>query len=175
MYILLIILLVIVGLIALILLFAFFTRKDYTIYSEIVINAPVQKVYEYLKHIKNQDYYNKWVMADPNMKKEFKGTDGTVGFVYAWDSKKGGAGEQEIKVLTEGKSVETEIRFIRPFTGVGQFIMTTTAVSDNQTKVTWSNASKMKYPLNAMISMIEKMLTKDINTSLGYLKGELEK
>ena len=38
-------------------------------------------------------------MMDRNVKKSFKGTDGTVGFVAAWDSdnKKVGKGEQEVK------------------------------------------------------------------------------
>lgn len=39
-------------------------------------------------------------MTDPNMRKNFKGTDGTVGFCYAWDgNKKAGKGEQEIIAL----------------------------------------------------------------------------
>lgn len=39
-------------------------------------------------------------MLDPNMEKEFKGTDGTVGFIYGWNgNKEGGEGEQEIKAF----------------------------------------------------------------------------
>lgn len=52
---------------------------------------------------------------DPNMKKDFRGTDGTVGFVYAWDgNKKAGKGEQEIKKITEGERVDVEVRFEKP-------------------------------------------------------------
>ena len=44
-------------------------------------------------------------MVDPNMKKEFKGTDGTTGFIYGWNgNKKAGEGEQEIKNMVAGKS-----------------------------------------------------------------------
>jgi hypothetical protein len=115
-------------------------------------------------------------MVDPDMKREFKGTDGTAGFIYAWNgNKKAGEGEQEIKKIDEGNRIETEIRFIRPFPSTAYANMATDSVSDNQTKVTWSNAGTMGYPMNIMVSMVEKMLTKDMDTSLSTLKIILEK
>lgn len=169
------ILLVLVGIIALLLLFALFTRKKYDIHREVIINAPVQKVFDYLKQLKNQDNFNKWVMTDPGMKREFTGIDGTTGFIYGWNGNKhAGEGEQEIKAIVEGKSIATEIRFVRPFAAVAYANMITEAVSDHQTKVIWNNASTMKYPLNIMITMVEKMLAKDMYVSLVNLKGILE-
>lgn len=151
-------------------------RKDYNIHRDIIINAPQQKVYDYLKQLKNQDNFNKWVMVDPTMKRDFKGTDGTVGFIYGWNgNKKAGEGEQEIKALEEGKRIETEIRFIRPFAGVSYANTVITGISADQTKVTWSNKSVMNYPMNLLLSMIEKMLAKDMDISLLNLKKILEK
>ena len=170
------ILLVFVGIIALCLIIAIFMKKEYNIQCEIVINTPLQKVFDYLKQLKNQDNFNKWVMVDPSMKREFKGTDGTAGFIYGWNgNKQAGEGEQEIKSITEGKSIETEIRFIRPFAGIAYANLVTESVSDTQTKIIWSNKSVIKYPLNIMISMMEKMLAKDMDTSLLNLKTILEK
>src|SRR3954468_11260504 len=109
---------IIACIIVLLLLIALFMKKEYKTYREIVVNAPLQKAFDYLKQIKNQDNFNKWIMVDPYMKKEFKGTDGSVGFIYAWNgNKEAGEGEQEIKAITEGKSIEMEIRFVRPFAG----------------------------------------------------------
>ena len=170
------ILCVVGSIIALLLIIALFMKKGYTTHSEISINAPKQKAFDYIKQIKNQDNFNKWVMVDPNMKKEYKGTDGTVGFVYAWNgNKEAGEGEQEIKALTEGKNIEMEIRFVRPFAGIAFAKMATESVSDNQTKVIWNTTSTMKYPLNMMLPMITKMLEKDMATSLNTLKNILEK
>lgn len=164
------------GIIALLFIIALFMRKDYNIHREIIINAPKQKVYDYLKHLKNQDNFNKWVMTDPSMKRDFKGTDGTVGFIYGWNgNKKAGEGELEITALEEGKRIETEIRFIRPFAGLSHASTVITAVSADQTKIVWGNKSFMKYPLNLMLSMIEKMLAKDMDISLQNLKNILEK
>ncbi len=110
------------------------------------------------------------------MKRDFKGTDGTVGFIYGWNgNKKAGEGEQEIKALEEGKRIETEIRFIRPFAGLSHANTVITAISADQTKAIWSNKSVMKYPMNLMLSMIEKMLAKDMDISLLNLKKILEK
>lgn len=171
-----IILLGLLSAIVLLLTIAAFVKKEYWAQSEIIINAPKQSVFDYLKHLKNQDNFNKWVMADPEMKREFKGTDGTVGFVYGWNgNKKAGEGEQEIKAIEEGKRIETEIRFIRPMAATAYAITATESVSDNQTKVIWTNGGNMKYPMNIMASMMEKLLAKDMDISLSNLKSILEK
>lgn len=170
------ILLILAGIIALLLIIALFMRKEYDIQREVIIDAPGGKVFDYLKQLKNQDNFNKWVMVDPGMKRTFTGTDGTVGFIYGWNgNKRAGEGEQEIKAITEGEKIETEIRFVRPFAGTSYANMIITSVSDTQTKVTWNNASFMKYPLNIMLSTIEKMLARDMDTSLLTLKSILEK
>ena len=170
------ILLVIAGIISLLLIIALFTKKAYSIRCEIIINAPLPKVFDYLKQIKNWDSFNERATADPSRKNEFKGTDGTVGFIYAWSgNKKVGEGEKEIKNIEEGKKIETEIRFVKPFTVTGYTNMVTESVPGNQTKVTMSNASKIKYPFNILLLMVEKGIAKDMDTSLSSLKDILEK
>lgn len=60
-------------------------KKDSLIQRSIIINKPKQEIFNYVKSLMNQENFSKWVMTDPDMKKSFKGTDGTVGFCYAWD------------------------------------------------------------------------------------------
>jgi hypothetical protein len=43
-------------------------------------------VYDYVKYLKNQNDYSVWAKIDPGMKTEFRGKDGTVGFVSENDS-----------------------------------------------------------------------------------------
>ncbi len=170
------ILLVIASLITLLLLIALFTKKGYNIQCEIIINAPLQKVFDYLKQIKNWDNFNERATADPSRKNEFKGTDGTVGFIYGWSgNKKVGEGEKEIKNIVDGKKIETEIRFVKPFALTGYTNMGTESVSATQTKVTLSNASTLKYPLNILLLVVEKGIAKDMDISLSVLKTILEK
>jgi len=164
------------GIIALLLIVALFMKSEHYVKREIIINTPRQKVFDYVKLLKNQDEFNKHAMAGPDRKREYKGTDGTVGFIYAWSgNKKAGEGEKEIKNIIEGKRIETEIRFVKPMAATAYIIMETESLSDDQTKVSWSNAGTLKYPLNIMIPMMEKMLPKEMDISLSTLKNILEK
>ena len=175
------ILLVIAGIIALLLIIALFMKKEHYVKREIIIHAPRQKVFDYVKLLKNQEQFNNNAAADADRKKEFKGTDGTVGFIYAWSgNKNAGQGEKEIKNIIEGKRIETEIRFVRPMAVTASIIMETESLSEpgsyrDQTKVTWSNAGTLKYPVNIMIPMMEKHVAKDMDSSLSTLKSILEK
>jgi hypothetical protein len=170
------ILFVLAGIIALLLLIAIFMKKEHYVKREIIINAPRQKVFDFVRFLKNEAAFNKHAMADPNRKSGFKGADGTVGYIHSWSGdKNAGVGEKEIKNIIEGQRVEMEIRFVKPMAATACIIMETESLSDDQTKVSWSNAGVLKYPLNIMIPMMEKMLPKDMDSSLLTLKGILEK
>jgi len=163
-------------LMALLLIAALFVSNKYRVESEIVIKRHKREVFDYIRHLKNQDFYSKWVMSDPHKKTEFRGTDGTVGFVYAWDSenKSAGKGEQEIVNIDEDQNVDIEIRFEKPFEGIAQTRMSTEGISEEQTRVSWSMEGEQKYPMNLITLFMKKMLAKDMDTSLRNLKSNLE-
>ena len=171
------ILLFITGIIVLLLVVAMFIKKEYTIKREIVINKPKNVVFDYIRLLKNQEQFSKWVMTDPNMKKNLKGTDGTVGFTYAWDSenKQAGKGEQEIVKIIDGQLLDVEVRFERPFKSTAKTPFTTVAVSENQTKIIWGMDGNSNYPMNLMNPFMDGLLGKDLETSLNMLKNILEK
>ncbi|MBX2906241.1 MAG: SRPBCC family protein [Taibaiella sp.] len=111
------ILAVIAAVVALFLLVAAVTGKEMKIERSITVNKPVNEVFNFVSHIKNHEQFSVWHMMDPQMKKEYRGTDGQVGFVYAWDSandKNVGAGKQEITKLIPDQRVEFHLRFLRP-------------------------------------------------------------
>ena len=164
------------GMIAFVLIIAIFMKREHYVKREISINAPLKKVFDYLKLLKNQDEFNKHAMNAPDRKREFKGTDGTIGYIYAWSGdKNAGVGEKEIKNIIEGKSIEMEIRFVKPMTATASIIMETESLSDNHTKVYWSNAGTLNYPVNLFIPLMEKSVAKDMDSSLSALKILLEK
>lgn len=172
-------LLVIVGILALVLIVALFVHKDYAVEREIVINRPKSEVFDYIKYLKNQDNFSVWANMDPNMKKEYKGTDATVGFVSSWDSEQKGVGkgEQEIKSIAEGERIDYELRFKKPFEATDYAYLVTENASDVSTKVKWGFTGKMSYPMNIMLLFMnmDAMLGKDLDTGLHNLKGVLEK
>jgi hypothetical protein len=170
---------VIAALVVLVFIIALFIKKQYTIQREIIINQPGQQIFSYIKQVKNQDNYSVWNKMDPAMKKTYTGTDGTVGFMYAWDStnKKAGKGEQQIKAITEGERIDMAIHFIKPFEGRSDAYMTTTPLPGNQATVKWGINGKMNYPMNIMLLFMnmEKMIGDDLATGLSNLKEILEK
>jgi uncharacterized protein YndB with AHSA1/START domain len=176
------ILLVLASLIALLLILGLFMKKVHYVKREIVIDAPRQKVFDFLRLLKNQDQFNKWATAGKkNRKEEFRGTDGTVGFIYSWSGdKSAGQGEKEIKDIVEGKRIETEIRFVKPMRVASSVIFETESLSGpgsnrDQTKVSLINTGVLNYPMNLMIPIAEKKFPKDMDESLVALKNILEK
>ena len=182
MNIILIILAIIGAIVLLLLVIGMFSRKGYTISRSVTISRPVNEVFDYVKYLKNQDHFNKWVMMDPAMKKDFKGIDGTKGFIYGWDgNKKAGAGEQEIMKIQDQKRIDMQIRFKRPFVAVADSYIQTgpadnTTGQNGSTMLQWSFTSTLKYPANIFLLFmnIDKTLGKDMDHSLTNLKTILE-
>ncbi|MFM6945511.1 MAG: SRPBCC family protein [Flavobacteriales bacterium] len=169
-------------LIGILLVVALFVPTETMVRRSITINQEQGAVFHYVSQLKNQTKYGVWWKADPNMKITTKGTDGSVGFVHAWDSKDEnvGAGQQKITSIdssARSSKLGIELKFIRPFESVNPSYIQTDLVAATQTKVTWAITSKMPYPLNLMgaIMNMEEMLGNDLEKGLNNLKVLLEK
>jgi uncharacterized membrane protein len=153
---------------------ALFVSNDYGIEKNIVINEPIDSVFNYLRHIKNQEAYSVWSKKDPHMKKSSKGTDGTVGFVARWesDSSEVGVGEQEIISIEKNKRIDMELRFEQPFKAKDNAYFITTAIDSTQTQVIWGFKGKMPYPFNLFLlsKSFENMLGDQLQEGLENLK-----
>lgn len=173
------ILLGIAALIVIILVVALFIKRDFAVERQVVINKPNQQVFDYVKYLQNQPKYSKWASMDPNMQTEFKGTDATPGFVYSWNSNKSdvGSGEQTIRSITDGKEINYDLHFIKPFESRADAYMNTESVGTNQTKVRWGFKSRMNYPMNVMLLFMDmdKSVGGDFQTGLNNLKNIMEK
>jgi uncharacterized protein YndB with AHSA1/START domain len=168
---------IIAGIVLLIILLVLVAPTDFRMEREVVINKPKNEVFAYLKSLKNQDNWSVWSMKDPNMKKEYRGTDETVGFVSAWDSedKNVGKGEQEIKKIVEGERIDFELRFEKPMKATNYASLTTKSTGNNQTTVAWSFRGESKRPMNVMSLLMKGMLKKAFDDGLSNLKKILEK
>ena len=172
------ILMVLVVIIAIPLITAIFVKKEYAVERDIVIIKPKSEVFDYLKILRNQDNFSKWATVDPEMKKTYSGTDGTIGFISAWasDNDQVGVGEQEIVKLTEGDRIDYELRFFKPFKAINFAYMKIEAISENETKVKWGFKGTMDYPSNFMLLFMnfERIIGDDFQTGLEKLKSILE-
>lgn len=171
--------LVLLCLVVVVLLAAAVVKKDYSVERQITLNKPRQVVFDYAKYLKNQNQYSVWAKIDPNMKTDYRGTDGTVGFISAWDSrvKEAGKGEQEITGINDGKRIDYVLRFYAPMKSTDNAFMSFESVNDSVTNVKWGFYGKMKYPMNLSLLFLnmDAMLGKDLEGGLNNLKSILEK
>ena len=66
---------------------AIFIPRQYTVSVSETINKPVNEVYDYMRILNNQQQWSEWVKADPNLKPDITGNDGTIGAIQHWNSK----------------------------------------------------------------------------------------
>ncbi|TYA92205.1 SRPBCC family protein [Seonamhaeicola marinus] len=175
MYVLLYILL---GLIAIFLILTLLAPKRYHVYRNVEIECSLSDVFFYLKHIKNQNDWSPWKKKDPDMKQEFFGKDGEVGFKTKWDGNKDvGSGEQEIMRIVKDEIIESELRFFKPWKSTSDAYLRVEYLGDERTKVTWGFSGKNKFPFSIFMLFfnMDTAVGKDFEEGLESLKIILEK
>lgn len=161
---------------ALLLLVAAALPKDFKIEKDIVINKPASQVFAYLKMTKNENNWNPWIKKDAKIEQNYKGKDGTVGFVVSWSgNREVGAGEQEITKITDGKRIDLELRFLKPMKSTNQAYYIIDAVGKNQTRVTWGMVGRTPFPLNLICFFMHNQVKGEFDNGLNNLKMILEK
>jgi hypothetical protein len=173
-----IVLYILIGIVLLVIILALMAPKTYDVSRSIVISKPRTEVFEYLKYLKNMDYWSPWSKKDPNMEKKFTGIDGEIGATSYWKGNKDvGEGEQEIKNIVEGERIDTELRFLKPWKSTSDCYTKVESAGKGQTKVIWGFSGKNKFPMSIMtvFMSMDKMVGKDFEAGLSTLKSELEK
>ena len=167
---------VIIGILALIaipLIAAIFIPKEFDYEKSVQINAPVDSVWEHVNSLAGIDSWSPWNDYDPQMKKEWSGTDGTVGATQKWesDSENVGHGEQTIANIEAPHLIETDIHFISPFDSKAKSFVKLDEVNGG-TRASWGFESEMPYPMNLMLVMMDMdaAMDKDFGTGLNKLK-----
>ena len=165
-------------LLGLLIVLALTAPKKYDVKRKIVINKSDSETFQYLLLIKNQDYWSPWKMKDPNMTQSQTGVDGTIGFINRWEGNKDvGMGEQELKSFTKNKSIESELRFFKPWKSVSTGYFLVNEIESNKAEVVWGFRGENKVPLNIMMLFfnMDKAVGKDFDLGLSNLKTQLEK
>lgn len=171
--------LLILTLVAAFLIIGFFAPKKFKVERSIQISLPKDSVYKYLTFLKNQEQFSVWSRQDPKMKKTYTGTDGSIGFVSAWESKDEnvGTGSMELVKLTPGERIDMHIRFQVPFENEDDAYFETSSINKEKTRVIWGFKGNSPYPWNAVTYLLnmDKMIGKDLDGGLKKLKSVLEK
>ena len=150
--------------------------KEMHIENTIEIAKSQQEVFEFLKLVKSQNKFSVWNITDPNQKVTEKGEDGTVGYVYSWESKnkKVGTGSQEILSITPPSEISYELRFEKPMNSTAKSKFILKGLAENKTAVTWTFTGPTKFPMSLFTGFFKRMLSKNMLESLHNLKHLLE-
>ena len=168
---------IILGIVALIVILGMIAPKQYNVSRSVEIKKPVAQVFDYLKIMKNQDHWSPWKKKDPDLKQEYEGTDGEIGFISKWEGNKDvGKGEQELKHMVENESILTELRFLKPWKSQSDGYFNVKALDDYKTEVEWGFTGKNPFPFNIFMLFFnfEKAVGKDFDEGLRDLKQVLE-
>jgi len=171
-----ILLYIILGIIALIVVLALLAPKNYDVSRSIEISKPKAEVFDNIKYLKKQQEWSPWAIKDPNMDLTFTGVDGEIGATSHWSGNKDvGEGEQEITRIVEGKRIEQDLRFFKPYKSQSDCYMNLDALDGNKSKVTWGFSGKNKFPMSIMMLFMsmDKMVGKDFEQGLQNLKDNL--
>ncbi len=169
--------LLILGFAVFIFVAAFIVDTDFSAERSVIIDRSDQEIFEYVRFLENQYNYSVWGEMDPDMEREFHGTDGTVGFVSSWEgNEEVGRGEQEIVGIVEGERIDYELRFYEPFESSAESYMIVEPVTENQTRVRWGFSGSMPRPMNLMLLFMnmDELIGSDFETGLNNLKQILE-
>lgn len=150
--------------------------RKFEISREVLVARPAREVFDFMKLLRNQERYSTYAQADPDMKIEYRGADGTVGATVVWDSadRNVGKSEQEIKAIEDGKRIEIEIRFLEPFQSVDPLVTEIEPAAPNEARIRNTYRGKIRYPYNLLVWWVMAKVRENMQASLENAKAVLE-
>lgn len=152
--------------------------KSYHICRTIRIEKPAHEIFSFIRCLGNQDLWSPWAEKDPDMEKEFFGTDGEVGAIRTWKgNKEVGEGEQEITRIIEGELMESRVCFYKPFRSESDAYIRVQRLGENHSEITWGFSGKHNFPVHILMLFLnmDKTVGQDFEYGLRKLKLQLEK
>lgn len=169
----------IIGLITFVAFLHAWSKKTYDLHRTIIINRPKAEVYAYIRQLKKQPLWMVWYKKDPKISVKFKGEDGKEGASSYWkgNNKKSGEGIQKITKVKEGKIMETQLLFLKPYKSISLQYFAVKEVEPERTKLMWGVRGSHKFPASVFTIFygLEKAIGNDFENSLQNLKRNLEK
>lgn len=163
----------VIGIFALIIIIAaagFFIPSGYHVERNIVIEAPVAKVYDQVRDLRHWRHWGVWFDRDPRMTVSYTGPVGGVGMKSVWQSDTEGNGEMTITDIKINKAVVYNLAF--PDFGMQSEGVLKFEFKDNKTYVTWSNHGDFgNNPFNRYFGLVmDSIVGPDFEAGLQRLK-----
>ncbi len=168
---------VVIGIITFVAFLHAWSKKEYDLSRTVVINKPKAEVYAYIRQLKKQPLWMPWFLNDPQHVIKYKGDDGKVGAASYWKGNNKVEGIQKIVKVREGKLLETELLFLRPYKSLSLNYMAVKEVEPARTKMVWGVKGVHKFPASVMLMFygMDRAIGKDFEAGLQNLKHQLER
>lgn len=150
---------------------------DFSVERSTTIKAPTAAVYEQINSFENFQTWSPWAKVDPEAKYDFEGPKAGVGSVMKWSgNEEVGAGSLAIVESDSKSGVKQKLTFTKPFQSENDVGLTMQAVSDSETKLTWSMSGTHNFVGKAMglFMDMDQMIGSMYEQGLETLKEKLE-
>ena len=154
------------------------TRPDtFRVQRATTIQAPPQKVFEFIDDFNRWSVWSPWEKKDPAMKRTFGAATSGKGATYAWEGNKDvGQGSMEIAESAPPSRVAIKLDFVKPFEA-HNMVEFTLEPKGEATAVTWSMQGHTPYfaKIIHLFFDMDSMVGKDFEAGLASLKSAAEK
>ncbi len=166
---------ILVSFIAIALIASLILPRKIHVERSVEINAPKEKVFDYLVHFEKFVTWSPWQEIDPDLHYDIS-DDGGVGAQYHWAGNEDvGEGEMTITRISGMDTVWVHLEFIKPFKSTSE---TYYALEENEngTKISWGFDAEYGIPMNLILAVsgMKKALGADLEKGLAQLKERVE-
>ncbi len=148
----------------------YFLPDHYNVSSSVEISRPSDVVYAQVSDFNKWAAWSPYQEMDPKAAHIVEGTASSPGHKLSWDGKKSGAGNMTIATTEVGKSVNSDLNFIKPFKATAKDYWKLEQTG-NTTKVTWGTEGGLSYPFGRLFGLsVDDMLGKSQKHGLDNLK-----
>lgn len=151
--------------------------SEFTVTRSTSIAAEPSKIFPLVNNLRMWPLWSPWEKLDPDMRKEYGGSDEGAGATYGWNgNNKVGEGRNTITESKPNELVAMQLEFIRPFK-CNNDVRFTFKPSGSSTNVTWKMTGRNNFVAKAfcMFMNMDKMVGADFEKGLAAMKVEAEK
>ena len=152
-------------------------KKEYDLSRTIVINRPKAEVYAFVRQLKNQPKWIPWYGRDPKIQLKYKGEDGKEEASSYWKgNSKVGEGIQRITKLKDGRVMETQLLFLKPYKTLALMYIGVKELEAERTKMVLGIRGVHRFPASVITLLygMDKAIGSDLEKALQELKRQLE-
>ncbi|MEW8003425.1 MAG: SRPBCC family protein [Candidatus Thiodiazotropha sp.] len=147
---------------------------NYKVRRSLAIDASQKTLFDKIRDFRSWSDWSPWLMHEPETALAFSDTPDREGGWYSWDGKTIGAGRLTHERFIGEERIEQRIEFKRPFKSVSRVWWEFEAIDENTTRVHWNMAGSMPFLFRFMAKKMPDYISKDYDTGLYLLRGELE-